>query len=128
MTAVVDLFIVAMLQRSHVAIDVPNRRQSLVDLAAELKMKRSIEAQEELFEGALPIHTAVVFLVHRPDLEQMDEACRYIQSCFRRPAWVEREQDSAWKVWLQTLPIVWEALMESSFGRQQRSYNAYETN
>jgi hypothetical protein len=90
-----------------------------VDVAAELKMKRSIEAQEELFEGALPIHTAVVFLVHRPTLEQLDEACRYIQSCFRRPAWVEREQDYAWKVWLQTLPIVWEALMASPFGRRQ---------
>jgi len=37
-----------------------------------------------------------VFLVHRPNLEQLDEACRYIQSCFRRPAWVEREQDYAW--------------------------------
>jgi hypothetical protein len=59
-----------------------------VDVAAELKKKRSIEAQEELFEGALPVHTAVVFLVHRPDLEQLDEACRYIQSCFYRPAWV----------------------------------------
>ena len=59
-----------------------------VNVAAEPKMKRSIEAQEELFEGALPIQTAVVFLVNRPDLEQLDEACRYIQSCFRRLAWV----------------------------------------
>ena len=90
-----------------------------MDVAAELKMKRSIEAQEELFEGALPIHTAVVFLVYRPTLEQLDEACRYIQSCFRRPAWVEREQDYAWKVWLQTLSIVWEALMAIPFGRRQ---------
>ncbi|MEM6353884.1 MAG: hypothetical protein AAF766_24320, partial [Cyanobacteria bacterium P01_D01_bin.14] len=90
-----------------------------VDVVAELKLKRSIEAQEELFEGALPIHTAVVFLVHRPNLEQLDEACRYLQSCFRRPAWVEREQDYAWKVWLQTLPIVWESLMATPFKRRQ---------
>jgi hypothetical protein len=74
-----------------------------VDVAAELKMKCLIEAQEELFEGALPIHTAVVFLVHRPNLEQLDEACRYIQSCFRRPAWVEREQDYTWNVLLQAV-------------------------
>ena len=45
----------------------------------------------------------MVFLVHRPDLEHLVEACRYIQSCFRRPAWVEREQYYAWNVWLQTL-------------------------
>jgi len=61
----------------------------------------------------------VVFLVHRPYLERLDEACCYIQRCFRRPAWVEREQDYAWKVWLQTLPIVWEALMATPFGRWQ---------
>lgn len=43
-----------------------------MDVVAELRMKRSIEAQEELLEGALPIHTAVVFLAHRPNLEQLD--------------------------------------------------------
>ena len=107
-----------MLKQSNLTATLAEDSHS-VDVAAELKMKRSIEAQEELFEGALPIHTAVVFLVHRPDLEQLDEACRYIQSCFRRPARVEREQDYAWKVWLQTLPIVWEALMETPFGRRQ---------
>lgn len=107
-----------MLKQSNLTATLAEDSHS-VDVAAELKMKRSIEAQEELFEGALPIHTAVVFLVHRPDLEQLDEACRYIQSCFRRPAWVEREQDYAWKVWLQTLPIVWEALMATPFGRRQ---------
>jgi hypothetical protein len=32
---------------------------------------------------------------------------------------VEREQDYAWKVWLQTLPVVWEALMASPFKRRQ---------
>ena len=42
-----------------------------------------------------------------------------IQSCFRRPDWVERKQDYAWKVWLQTLPIAWEVLMATPFGRRQ---------
>jgi hypothetical protein len=107
-----------MLKQSNLTATMAEDSHS-VDVAAELKMKRSIEAQEELFEGALPIHTAVVFLVHRPDLDQLDEACRYLKSCFRRPAWVEREQDYAWKVWLQTLPVVWEALMASPFKRRQ---------
>ena len=107
-----------MLKQSNLTATLAEEGNS-VDVAAELKMKRSIEAQEELFEGALPIHTAVVFLIHRPSLEQLDEACRYLQSCFRRPAWVEREQDYAWKVWPQTLPIVWDALMASPFHRRQ---------
>ncbi|MEO0491230.1 MAG: hypothetical protein AAFZ49_17010, partial [Cyanobacteria bacterium J06659_2] len=107
-----------MLKQSNLTATLAEDSNS-VDVAAELKMKRSIEAQEELFEGAVPVHTAIVFLVHRPNLEQLDEACRYLKSCFRRPAWVEREQDYAWKVWLQTLPIVWEALMASPFKRRQ---------
>jgi hypothetical protein len=45
--------------------------------------------------------------------------CLLVLDCFRRPAWVEREQDYAWKVWLQTLPVVWEALMASPFKRRQ---------
>jgi hypothetical protein len=36
-----------------------------------------------------------------------------------RIAWVEQEQDYAWNVWLQTLPVVWEALVTSFFQRRQ---------
>jgi len=64
-----------MLKQSNLTATLAEEGNS-VDVAAELKMRRSIEAQEELFEGALPIHTAVVFLIHRSNLEQMDEACR----------------------------------------------------
>ena len=98
----VKITVQGMLKQSNLTATLDEDSHS-VDVAAELKMKRSIEAHEELFEGALPIHTAVVFLVHRPDLEQLDEACRYIQSCFRRPAWVEREQDYTWNVLLQAV-------------------------
>ena len=69
-----------------------------VDVVAELRMKCLIEVQEEMFESALPIHTAVISLVHRPNLEQLDEACRYIQRCFRHSDWMESEQDYAWGV------------------------------
>ena len=68
-----------MLKQSNLTATLAEEGNS-VDVAAELKMRRSIEAQEELFEGALPIHTAVVFLIHRSNLEQLDEACRYLQS------------------------------------------------
>ncbi|MGF1518944.1 MAG: hypothetical protein ACFCVB_14245 [Nodosilinea sp.] len=37
---------------------------------SEPKIRRSIEVQEELFEGAAPIHIAVVFVVQRSNLEQ----------------------------------------------------------
>ncbi len=49
-----------------------------------------------------------MMVVHRPTLNELDAACRYLQNCFRRPAWVNRETEYAWKMWLQILPTTWE--------------------
>ncbi|MEN8445740.1 MAG: hypothetical protein ABG776_12085, partial [Cyanobacteria bacterium J06555_13] len=90
------------------------------DVGAELKSEQAIEAQRQMLQGASPIYTAVVVLIHRPNLDQLDEACRYVQSCFRQPAWVDREHEYAWKIWLQTLcGAVWETLMAKPFDRRQ---------
>ncbi len=89
-----------------------------VDVKANLNMEEAIAAQETIYKGAVPIHTAVVFLVHRPDRAKLDEACRYISSCFLRPAVVVREMEYVWKIWLQTLPIVWENLLTKPFNRR----------
>jgi hypothetical protein len=89
-----------------------------VDVKSLLNIKKSVAAQEELYEGAVPIHVATVFLVYRNTREQLDEACRYVQSCFLRPAWVVRETEYPWRIWLQTLPIVWERLMTAPFNRR----------
>ena len=89
-----------------------------VDVKSLLNIKKSIAAQEELYEGSVPIHVATVFLVYRQTREQLDEACRYLQSCFLRPAWVVRETEYPWRIWLQTLPIVWERLMTAPFNRR----------
>lgn len=89
-----------------------------VDVKSLLNIKKSIAVQEELYEGAVPIHTSVVFLVYRQNREQLDEACRYLQSCFLRPAWVVRETEYPWRIWLQTFPITWERLMTVPFNRR----------
>jgi len=89
-----------------------------VDVKSLLNIKKSIAAQEELYEGSVPIHVATVFLVYRHTREQLDEACRYLQSCFLRPAWVVRETEYPWRIWLQTFPIVWERLMTAPFNRR----------
>jgi hypothetical protein len=89
-----------------------------IDVKSLLNIKKSVAAQEELYEGAVPIHLATVFLVYRKTREQLDEACRYLQSCFLRPAWVVRETEYPWRIWLQTLPIVWERLMTAPFNRR----------
>jgi len=89
-----------------------------VDVNASLRAKTSIKAQEALFEGSTPINVATVILIHRPNLIDLDDACRYLSSCFQRPAWVERETEYAWKIWTQTLPIVSANLMSRPFPRR----------
>jgi hypothetical protein len=107
-----------MLKQSNVTALRANEKKS-IDVAAQIKTQRSVAAQEQLYEGAIPFHTAVTILVHRRSLERLDEACRYIESCFRRPAWVSRETEYTWKVLLQTLPIVNENLLATPFNRRQ---------
>jgi hypothetical protein len=107
-----------LIKQSNVSALVAQEKRS-IDVGAQVKTRRSVSAQEQLYEGALPIYTSVVILVHRAALDRLDEACRYIESCFRRPAWVVREREYAWKIWLQTLPIVWEGLMTKPFNRRQ---------
>lgn len=104
-------------KQSIVSADFAASRQS-VDVAAEIKTKKTIDAQAQLYEGAVPLHTATVFLVHRNHPQQLDEACRYLQSCVRRPARLDRETQYAWLVWLQTLPITWDSLLVRPFNRR----------
>ncbi len=89
-----------------------------VDVKAQLNVEDAIAAQEQIFRGSIPIHCAVVFLVHRQERHKLDEACRYISSCFLRPAVVVQEREYAWKIWLQCLPIVWENLLTKPFNRR----------
>jgi len=90
-----------------------------IDVKSLLNIKKTVAAQEELYEGAVPVHTAVVFLVYRKNRALLDEACRYIQSLFLRPAWVLRETEYPWRIWLQTFPITWERLLTAPFNRRQ---------
>jgi hypothetical protein len=106
------------LKQSNTSAQMAEDKRS-IDVAAQLKTRKSVKAQEELYEGAIPIYTGVAIVVYRDNLERLDEACRYISSCFQRPAWVARETEYAWRVWLQTLPVVWEALMATPFNRRQ---------
>ncbi|MBD2775553.1 hypothetical protein [Iningainema tapete] len=107
------------LKQSNTTALLAQEKSKTIDVSAQMKMRKSVAAQEQLYEGAVPIYTAIAILVHRPNLEQLEEATRYIESCFTRPAQVVREVEYAWKTWLQTLPIVWESLLAKPFNRRQ---------
>lgn len=114
----VQMAVQRMLKQSIVSADLAEGKQS-ADVAAKVKAERSMEAQKQMYEGATPLYTSVVILTHRSRRSDLDEACRFLESCFQRPAWVVREDSYAWKLWLQTLPIVWERLLATPYDRRQ---------
>jgi hypothetical protein len=91
--------------------------QSSVDVGADIKFKKGMEAQYQLYEGSVPLTTATVVLVHRDRPSQIDDAANLISSCFPLPARLIREKDVAWIYWLQTLPIVWDRLLDKPYRR-----------
>lgn len=90
-----------------------------IDVMAQLNIKKGVEAQEALYEGAVPFYTSVVFLIHRDTRAELDDACRFVSSLFLRPAWVTRETEYPWLVWAQTFPIIWDKLLAKPFNRRQ---------
>ncbi|NMG09434.1 hypothetical protein [Brasilonema sp. UFV-L1] len=107
------------LKQSNVTTKMAQEKGNTIDVGAQLKLRKSVAAQEQIYEGALPIYTGITILVHRQSPEKLDEACRYIENCFQRPAQVIRETEYAWRIWLQTLPIVWDILLAKPFNRRQ---------
>lgn len=117
--ALVKTTLQRVLKQSNMTALMAQEKSKTIDVNAQLKLRKSVAAQEQLYEGAVPIYAGVVIFVHRPTVEQLDEATRYIENCFQRPAEVVRETQYTWKIWLQTLPIVWEKLLAKPFNRRQ---------
>ena len=92
--------------------------KSRTDVNARMKVKRADQAQEQLYDGALPIYEGIAILIHRPTQDELDNACRQMESFFLRPAWIKRETLYTWKVWLQTLPIVADPLLYKPYNRR----------
>ena len=91
--------------------------QRSVDVSSDINLKKGMEAQYQMYEGSVPLTTATVVLVHRDHPSQIDDAANLIASCFPLPARIIREKDVAWYYWLQTLPIVWDGLLEKPYRR-----------
>ena len=106
-------------KQSNVSLKRAERKDN-VDVASSIDTRRSITAQEKLYEGKLPYHTGVIILVHRPTQTKLDEACGHIENYFHRPAWVVRETAMTGKIWLQTLPIVREKMLSLMLGINRR--------
>ena len=89
-----------------------------IDVKANMNISEAVRAQETILKGSIPIHTALVFCIHRSSRQKLDEACQYLSSCFLRPAVVDRQLEYSWKTWLQCTPILWEKLLTKPFNRR----------
>lgn len=107
-----------LMKQSNVVALSANKKQS-IDVAAQIKVKRSVAAQERMIEGESALYTSVIILVHRKTVDELASAAAYLEDCFRRPAWVVWEKEYAWKLWLDTLPVVWNQQLVKPFDRRQ---------
>ncbi|MBW4689971.1 MAG: DUF87 domain-containing protein [Komarekiella atlantica HA4396-MV6] len=89
-----------------------------IDVASQINVKRSVEAQEKLYTGDAPLNLALVILVYRDTPERVDDACRLIQGYINQPAELARETEYAWFIWLQTLLVRQEQILLRPYDRR----------
>ena len=106
-----------LLKQSNVTATVAQSKMN-IDVGANVRTRRTVAAQEKLYEGAFPVRIGVLFLVHRDTIPQLDEACTALSECFQLPAVVVRETEITWQIWLQTFSISWDKLLGAPFKRQ----------
>jgi hypothetical protein len=95
-----------------------------IDVKSLLNIEKGVDAQRSLYEGAVPFYCACTFLVYRKSVKELDDASRYLQSLFFRPAWVVRETEYPWRTWIQALLLKWERLLASPFNRRDVYLNS----
>lgn len=107
-----------LLTKNSLSKDFQAREKGTVEVAAQVNTEDSLDAQKRLFTGDMPLNTSVVILVYRNTPEELDEACSYVCGLIGQPAKLEREEQYAWFLWLQTLGIRREPLLSTPYYRR----------
>jgi hypothetical protein len=89
-----------------------------INVMAGLNEQKAVDAQVSIMQGDAVIKLAMVVLVHRPSLQELDDACSEASSMFTAPMALVRESYYAWKTWCQTFPMSWNQLMRTPFERR----------
>lgn len=107
-----------LMKQSNVIAITANKKQS-IDVAAQVRVKRTVAAQERMYEGETALKASVIILVHRKTPDVLQSAVGYLEAFFKTPARVIREREYAWRLWLDTLPVVWNQQLTKPFDRRQ---------
>jgi hypothetical protein len=95
-----------------------SEEQGEINVGAAIRLDEQIEAQKALFQSEKPFHVATIVLVYRNNLGTLKRECEQLSSLFKKMSWISREEDYAWKVWLQSFPqLSWERLLTKPFAR-----------
>lgn len=81
------------------------------DFHAEHKSEESAGAASALVAGAVPFYVSTVVLMERDTPQDLELDKSILESRFQYPARVIPEQQLAWRIWLDTLPIVWRKML-----------------
>ena len=83
------------------------------DASAMVDSQRAFEAQKQMYIGRKCLNTATVFVVYRPNAAELASACDRLVKSLDRGKLI-REDKIAWKIWLETLPITINTLLQQS--------------
>lgn len=89
-----------------------------IDVASQINTEWSVNAQKQLYTGDVPENLALIVLVYRNSLEEIDDACRLISGYINQPTELIRETQYAWSIWLDTLLIKQKPQLTSPYNRR----------
>lgn len=112
-----------LMKQSNVIAITAGQKKS-IDVAAQIKVKRMVQATEQMYEGDCAIRASVVILVHRRTPEALQSSTSYLAAFFKSPARVVWEKEYSWRLWLDTLPIVWNQQLTRPFDRRQTYFTS----
>ncbi|MDJ0696937.1 DUF87 domain-containing protein [Mastigocoleus sp. MO_188.B34] len=107
-----------MILRRARTLDLNVQERRSIDVAAQIDVERSVEAQKGLYTGDIPENLALVVLVYRNSPSEVDDACRLISGYVNQPTELSQEKEYAWLIWLQTLLIKKESLLLRPYNRR----------
>lgn len=89
-----------------------------IDVAAQINTEWSVNAQKQLYTGDVPLNVALVVLIYRNSIEEIDDACRLIAGYVNQPTELTRETQYAWLIWLETLLLRQKPQLTSPYNRR----------
>ncbi|WP_242056105.1 helicase HerA domain-containing protein [Nostoc flagelliforme] len=95
-----------------------------IDVASQINTEWSVNAQKQLYTGDVPENLALIVLVYRNTLEEIDDACRLISGYINQPAELIRETQYAWSIWLDSLLIKQRPQLTSPYNRRTTFFSS----